>query len=34
MYFLIAPWVKDVEFKADASRGQPMNIEKVWVAAH
>jgi ABC-type transport system substrate-binding protein len=34
VYVLIAPWVKELEFKADASRGEPFGLENVWIAQH
>jgi len=31
-YYLLAPWVKDVDWYANAGQGKPLNWEKMWVA--
>jgi len=31
-YYLVAPWVKDVEWYGNAGQGKPLNWEKMWIA--
>jgi oligopeptide transport system substrate-binding protein len=33
-YYLVAPWVKDIQWYQNIGQAKPLNIEDVWVAKH